>query len=720
MCPIGAASAEIVGQGQGYHSDRELRELREEMLGPLGIAVLLLAVGMLLAAGAEGADRVRIWMLVLPMLATAGLTRIRRPDALIGSALTVGGLGGSVAIASALYPDRRIEYALCLVVFAASVLVGARFSIATAILASAWVVASAQVTAGEGLDVVEPVLVVIWSAAALSGLASRPTRTALEWAWRSYSLALERAEELRRQRGELGRLAKSLRETCERLEEMNWELERARRVAEEAKRQKAEFAATLSHELRTPLNLVIGFTEMMMTSPQAYGQDLPEPYRQDLEAVYRNACQVSSLASDVLDLSQIEAHRMALERSATSVKQIVDDAVATLAPHYGRLGLRLDAEVGADLPVLYVDGNRIRQVLINLLNNAARFTSRGGVTVRAMRDDENVVLSVADTGDGISPEALPHVFEDFHQAGPGDRRQGGSGLGLAVSKRFVDMHGGYIRVESQLGAGSTFYVALPLCDNVVSSPFSLASAPRPVAERTIAVLDSEPEAARVFRRYLDGYQVVQASGNAELRRLVAERPLQAIVRTRAGDPAPPTDRAPLRDLPVFTCPINTPRALAERLGVAAYLVKPVSGERLIAAVNRWGKRGSKGPRDVLVVDDDAGLRRLVASTLSAPSRRLRVRTAGDGGSALAQLRERPADLVLLDLQIPGLSGYEVLEAMKSDPALSEVPVVIITGKAAPEEAVVASGIALSRAGGLTVGEMMKCLRGSLDALLDSP
>src|SRR5262249_22616907 len=228
----------------------------------------------------------------------------------------------------------------------------------------------------------------------------------------------QRTDDLRDREAELSRVAKSLREACIRLEEMNAELERAQRAAEDARRLKSEFAATISHELRTPLNLIIGFSEMMMNAPVAYaGQRLPESYRRDLEAIYRNAGQISRLIDDVLDLSQIDAQRMALERSNVSLRQIVDEATSTVALLLEHLGLCLTVHVSPDLPALYVDPTRIRQILINFLNNAARFTDRGGITVRATADEYEVVVAVTDTGVGIPPEDLPYVFEEFHQVG---------------------------------------------------------------------------------------------------------------------------------------------------------------------------------------------------------------------------------------------------------------------------------------------------------------
>lgn len=707
-----------------YHDEADLQELRRELLDPLALGVFVLVCILIAIASVDMAlDRVKLWQVITPLLAAAGISRFRRLGEEVAAALTILALGASVVVASLVFPESQVVYSFSLVVIAASVLRGTLPAILAAGAASAAILGFGLTadSSGAGVPTIG-VLFMVWSTAILCWLSGRPTRTALEWAWRSYLLALNRTEELRDQRGELGRLAKSLNETCIRLEEMNWELERARRSAEEARRLKTEFAAMISHELRTPLNMVIGFSEMMMGAPHAYaGQPLPSGYRQDVEAIYRNACQISRLISDVLDLSQIEAQRMALERDDSSLSQIVDEAVATLRPHFERLGLALRVAVPDDLPRLYVDANRIRQILINLLNNAARFTDHGGVTIDARLEEDNVVVAVADTGVGIAPEDLPYVFQDYRQVGPSNRRHGGSGLGLAICKRFAEMHGGFMWVESGVGQGSTFYLSLPLCDNVVSAPSSLGPAPRAATSRTVVVLDRDPEAARVFQRYLDSYRVVHAASAGQLSRLMSEAVPQAIV---VGGPSAleqveswwgqcPRDGR-LRDLPVFTCEVSSQRALVEQLGVARYLVKPLHRDQLLATLRRVGK----DIRDLLVVDDDPDMLSLIDRLIRSSSRRLRTRQAGDGVRALELLRERRPDLVLLDLQMPGMGGLEVLRQMREDPGLREVPVAIITAQEEPGEPFRARSLGLSRADGLMVGEMMRCLRSSLDALLE--
>ncbi len=708
---------------QGAYGESDLENLRAEAMHLLALGILGLVVGILAWAAVDSRiRRPEIWLVVVPLLGAAFSTRVPRLGSRGGAALLIGSLGLGIIDATALYPAGHFLYALPLLAIVATALLGNVLTLVVAALASLVVVGLALDSARFATtDATTTVVFLIWSASALSWLVGRPTRSALDWAWRSYLLTLERTEELRERQSDLARLAKSLDETCEKLEEMNDALARARRAAEDARRLKAEFAAAVSHELRTPLNLIVGFCETMMHAPHAYdGQTLPPRYRDDLEIIHRNADHISRLIDDVLDLSQVEAHRMALDKDWTSLTQIARDAISTIGPLYKRLGLELALDAPTDFPPAFVDANRIRQILINLLSNAARFTSRGGVTIRLAVEKGYAVIAVRDTGAGIAPADLPHVFDEFRQVGPADQRTGGSGLGLAICKQFAEMHGGYMTVESTLGEGSTFVLALPLDPLVISSPFTREISLRRTDRRIIGILDREGETARVFQRYLDTFQVVAATSVAHLERLACEQPLCALI-------IPETSEAPdlqsvlrassrLRDLPVFSCALSTPRQLAEELGVDHYLVKPVRREQLRAAL----RRTKKDIRDVLIVEDDPEMARLLDGFVRFSLPRRRVHHAPNGEEALHRLREVRPDVVLLDLLMPGLNGYDFIREIHSDPALRDLPVIVVSARGTHEEAIQSRAITLTRQGGLTVGEVVRCLESSLRALLDAP
>lgn len=563
-----------------------------------------------------------------------------------------------------------------------------------------------------------------WVSLLLGWLLAHPTRRALNWAWHSYAQALGTAEELRDHQEQLERAMKSLNLAYVRLEELNVELARARRAAEQSRRLKAEFAAAISHELRTPLNLIIGFSEMMVTAPQTYrGLPLPETYRGDLEAIYRNACHLSSLVDDVLDLSQIEADRMGLQRELMRLAPAVDEAVTTIARLFGAKGLSLSVEVPLDLPPVYADPTRVRQVLINLLNNAARFTGQGGVTVRASVQGSDVVVSVADTGVGIAPESLSMVFEEFRQVQVlGQRRVVGSGLGLAVSKRIVELHGGAIWVESTPGEGSTFFFSLPRCENVLSGSgytrpetWSVAPPPNPT-DRTILVIDRGGEAGHLFGRHLDGFRVLVAPTVEAARRAAASSVISAAaIVDRIGRP----DQTTLRRfgeifprVPIVVCSLNRRKLNPRELGAVDCLVKPVGREQVRLALRRL----HRPLRTVLIVDDDPEMVRLLGRLVRLEARRAEVWEALNGSDALSLLQTRRPDLVLLDLVMPGVNGEDVLQGLREQGELRDVPVILVTGHGTSDEMVTADFFGITQPGGLTVRELMRCLRTSLEAV----
>jgi signal transduction histidine kinase len=261
------------------------------------------------------------------------------------------------------------------------------------------------------------------------------------------------AAQMNRMSAELNRLYEEQRTASRQLEALNAQLARASQA-------KSEFLANMSHELRTPMNAILGFTEMMLDG--IYGE-VPGALRERIEDVRTCGQQLLRLINDVLDLSKIEAGRMELSLTDYSVQEVVETARTSLRSLAEEKGLEFTAEVAADMPVAHGDGKRITQCLTNLTGNALKFTKHGRVTIRARLDGEQVVYSVADTGIGIPSDQLDHIFGEFRQVDASISREfGGSGLGLSITKTFVELHGGRIWVESEPGRGSTFSFAVPL------------------------------------------------------------------------------------------------------------------------------------------------------------------------------------------------------------------------------------------------------------------
>jgi signal transduction histidine kinase/CheY-like chemotaxis protein len=708
-------AAPLHPDGHGF----DLDQLRAQALPPVAGAAGAAGVGLLLYAAVQ--PRPIAPELIATAAALGGLCAVgyalssRRPT--LAAALLVVGLLAVLTADVALWLGPSIGSWLVLVVLAGAALRGWRCGALTAALASVALPLATGRGSSAGLDLGDPAPVLLcWAALGAYWLISRPLQAALSWAWLGYERAERLMEEARERQAELARLSKSLNETCYQLEVVNHELERARRAAEEAHRVKAEFAAAISHELRTPLNLIIGFSEMMVIAPRTYhGEVLPEGYRGDVQAIYRSACHLSSLVDDVLDLAEVEAHRMALEKEWVPLGRIADEAVATVATLFKDRGLSLAIDLPDDLPRLYVDRTRIRQVLINLLTNAARFTSRGGATLRARSDGRDVTVSVHDTGIGIPPEEVPSLFKPFHHAaGSAPGPYGGRGLGLAICRRLTELHGGAIWVESAPGQGSTFLFTLPLCETVVAaSPREEwqtwarpgASEPEPL----VALVAPDDKHAGLFQRYLDGYRVVRVDDLDEVRPLAERGALRALVLAAplAGAARRRWEAAAeLERVPIITCPLRTGGDGGLGPRVAKYLVKPIDSQQLRQAFASLGKPTV----EVAIVDDDPEMVRLLSRMVGALSGRHRVVTAADGAEALALLRARPPDVVLLDLLMPGTDGYAVVEAMGQDPTLAAIPIVVASAWGAEHRRVTATELGISRAQGLPVGEAMRYLQ----------
>jgi len=624
-----------------------------------------------------------------------------------------------------LHPGGLAPGAFCLVVMAASGAGGLRYG-AVAALLSTLVLATAMQVSPRTVDP-DPgalALSLVWGALAVGALSTRQLRAATGWAWRSYALAQEKTEEARDRQMQLGRLTKTLNETVERLERLNADLQEARAAAEHSRRLKAEFAATVGHELRTPINLVIGFTELMVAGDRGnpYREPLPEGYRADVEAVYRNACHVSQLVDDVLDLSQVDAHRLALRKEPTAIGEVAAEGIAAVETLCRELGLGLTVSVAPDVPPVEADRVRVRQVLINFLYNAIRFTSRGGIAVEARATAEDVIIAVTDTGAGIPPQELPRVFDEFRQAHRSGPDRHGSGLGLAIARRLVELHGGSIWAESTLGQGSRFSFSLPRQAQIVVVPGRRDPPPTDVDRRRprVVVLDRWGDATRVLQRYLDGYEVRRVATAAQARRVVEAGGACALVLGSAAAEADlaefrrrhPEHAGALSSLPTIACPLRTRQVTAESLGVADYLVKPVTRDQLARALRRLALR----PSVAVLVEDDAEMGGLLVRFVGSVAPGCRVHSAADGAAGLKLIRAHRPDLVLLDLLMPQVDGFAVLRAMRAEEALRATPVVVISARGADEE-VLADRLELRHGSGLSVGETVSCLRACLDGLL---
>ena len=572
---------------------------------------------------------------------------------------------------------------------------------------------------GELADVAFPIILILLTALT-AWLSARRLFTALAWALNMTEESQKNAEEARKHRAEVERVLKSLDEAYVRLERTNEALLLAQEAAERAYRFKAEFVANVSHELRTPLNLIVGFSEMMATAPESYGGvPLPSEYRGDALATYRSARHLSDLIDDVLDLSRIEAGRMPLVKEETDLCQVVREAADMVRGLAEARGLRLGLDVPDGLPRLRLDRTRIRQVLLNLLTNATRFTDEGGIQVRVSVQQQEASVTVQDSGRGIAPDRIARAFEAFSQLEDGQAREG-SGLGLAVSKRFVELHGGKMCVESEIGRGTTVGFTLPLPQSGDEVPLSRLTNIPPSqgygGEPEVLVLHDDPRALSLLRRYVDGYQFRLAESVEQARDVLRQEfPVAVVMDTAWAErwitQAPALDLPP--HVPLVTCPLPSMRRLGLLLGATDYLPKPVTQEDLQQALSRL----PEPPQTVLVVDDNPHVVRLLTRMLKAQYPSLRVLEAFGGQEGLEVLRSARPDVVLLDLLMPEMSGYDLLEEMAHDEAIAKTQTIIVSVRSVEEESPPIVGeLRLKRQTGFSLTEILEMLRATLSAI----
>ena len=585
--------------------------------------------------------------------------------------------------------------------------------------------------------------------------------TVTQWSLYSYEQAREKMEQAREQRVELKQIQEDLLQANRELTRLSDRLRAMHQFAEEARRAKEEFVANVSHELRTPLNMIIGFSEMITQSPQVYGDKLPTALLADISAIQRSSEHLTRLVDDVLDLSQIEAGRMALSKEWTSLQAIIDAATLAVRPLYESKDLYLELDVSPDLPPVFCDSTRIRQVVLNLLSNAGRFTEQGGVRIEARREKDEIAVSVTDTGTGIAPEDQERLFEPFQQVdGSTRRRHGGSGLGLSISRRFVEMHGGKMWLESPSadsvrvsqdahtedspqslsetgdgGPGTTFHFTLPL---ETPLPRAIASgdgalrwfsphmrhaprtrqskAPEPKVVPRFVLLEKGESLQRLFSRYMDNTESVSVQDIEGATVELSRSPAQALVMNAPLLKEMPFPMERLTELPygtpAMTCWVPGQNEAARQLGVVRYLVKPITREVLLSSLEEVGEE----VRDVLLVDDNLQALQLFARMLSSSQRNYRVLRATSGQQALGMLRERRPDVMMLDLVMADMDGFQVLSEKSRDPDIREIPVIVISAKDPLGEPIVSPALTVTRSGGLSVHDLLACIRAISEVL----
>jgi signal transduction histidine kinase/CheY-like chemotaxis protein len=466
-------------------------------------------------------------------------------------------------------------------------------------------------------------------------------------------------------------------------------LQVAQVAAEAASKAKSQFLANMSHELRTPLNAIIGYSEML----QEEADDLGTPeIKPDLQKIHGAGKHLLGLINDILDLSKIEAGKMTLYLETFEVQTLLNEVAATVQPMINKNGNQLTLEVAPEIGSMRADVTKVRQALFNLLSNASKFTDKGSITLRARRQGANLVFDVIDSGIGMTPEQVGRLFQAFAQADAStSKKYGGTGLGLALSRKFCQIMGGDLTVASEAGKGSTFTATIPA--QVIEVPEETVPAvSTPAAEITstgsgplVLVIDDDATVQDLLRRSLnrDGFRVETAadgtSGLARARKLHPDIiTLDVMMPGMDGWEvlAALKEDPETADIPVIVVSIVDERGLGFSLGAADYLTKPLDFSRLSSVLNRHAKVGLG--RRVLIVEDDQATQELLQKRLTKEG--WQVVAAGNGREALERLTQGPPDLVLLDLMMPEMDGFEFLEAFRKQPGCARTTVVVMTAK----------------------------------------
>lgn len=481
----------------------------------------------------------------------------------------------------------------------------------------------------------------------------------------------------------------------------NIELENEKKKTEDANEALKRFVATFSHELRAPLNSIVGFSEILTADLESLPKEKVHDF---MKSINYSGKHLQALINDILDLSKIEAGRMELHVEAYPVSYFVESVQRVLQAPLEQKNITLEFNISADIEQLVVDQTRFKQILVNIISNAVKYSHPNSkITVSIYRVDTEVAVDVKDEGVGIKPEDLGKLFHAFQQAKNSSAVEEGTGLGLVITKKLVELHGGTIWVESEWGKGSTFRFRIPIVipGEVVKSadqlvrianlhPTTLPNGEKPL----VLIIEDNVQAAQLLQTYLEeaGYNTEIARNGIEgLEKAKLLRPhlitLDVILPIKDGwQVLKELKRHSLcKNIPIIIISITDEKKLGFGMGAVEYFVKPVNRQELLEALKKIPIHRSQAQRQptVLVIDDDKASLDLIGLILESEGYRVLKSYEGKEGLRLA-LRERP-DLIILDIIMPEVSGFNVAYQLKKMPETQNLPVIILTSMDVDEE-----------------------------------
>jgi signal transduction histidine kinase/CheY-like chemotaxis protein len=522
--------------------------------------------------------------------------------------------------------------------------------------------------------------------ALLATIERKPSENPYEELQQQNKELMRTLEELRSRQAELAQLNRELDETNRGVVALYAELNDKADFLQRASELKSHFLSNMSHEFRTPLNSILALSQMLIDRMDG---DLAPEQEKQVTFIRRSAQDLTDLVNDLLDLAKVEAGKVTIRPTAFSVESLFAALRGMLRPLLAQnssVSLVFEDPVG--IPELYTDEAKVSQVLRNFISNALKFTERGEVRVSVRAGhDQTVVFSVADTGIGISPADQERIFQEWEQVeGKHQKTTKGTGLGLPLSRKLAQLVGGDVYVRSQIGIGSTFFVSVPLSYTGATEAVYVPDVKRELdaSKLPVLVVEDNREALFIYEKYLKGtgFQVVPAQDLKEARRALEEfRPVAVVLDVLLqGEHSwqllqDLKQNSSTKDIPVFVVTVVENEAKALALGATAFHAKPIDRAWLLAQLQTTLVRDHG---QILIIDDDEISRYLLKGVLGASGYRLLEARGGNEGVRLA--KEIKPDLIILDLSMPDLSGFEVLDLLKRDPETLQIPVVIYTSQ----------------------------------------